>query len=86
MAKNLKITKIYEVNDIFAVAGYSLFALGIFSQFQTFAVQVIPVDSLLDVFRGLFNTSATGNIVALVVGVGAVLTEKYIRYGTIGFK
>lgn len=82
MAKN-NIKKIYEVNDVFGVIGYSLVFLGGISQFSNLEVQVIPVDSIMDVFTGLVTTDATGNLVALVLGVGAVLVEKYIKFGRI---
>ena len=81
MVKKNNISKIYEVNDLFSIVGYSLMFMGGISQFSTLAVEVIPVDSILDVVKGLFNTDATGNILSLVLGVGALLTEKYIRYG-----
>lgn len=80
MAKK-SLFKIYEVNDVFSVAGYSLVFMGGLSQFSNLTVQVIAVDSILDVFKGLLNTDATGNMVSLALGVGALLTEKYIRYG-----
>ena len=83
MAKKNSMFRIYEINDIFSVMGYSLLFMGAISQFSNLKVQVIAVDSIVDVFKGLFNTSATGNMVALTLGVGALFVEKYVRYGTI---
>jgi len=81
MVKKNNIRKMYEINDIFSVIGYSLVFMGVISQYSTLIVEVIPVDSILDVFRGLLNTSATGNLVALGLGVGALLGEKYYKFG-----
>lgn len=83
MAKVNNLKKIYEVNDIFGVVGYSLVFMGGIAQFSNLTVQVIPVDSIMDVFTGLLNTEATGNLVSLVLGTGSVLVEKYVRYGRI---
>ena len=81
MAKTNNIKKIYEVNDAFSVVGYSLVFMGILSEFSSLVVEVIPVDSILDVVTGLLNTDAIGNMVALGLGVGAVLVEKYVKFG-----
>ncbi len=83
MAKTNNIKKIYEINDIFSVMGYSLFFMGGVSQFSNLTVEVIPVDSIIDVFKGLLNTDASGNLLSLGLGVGAVLVEKYIRFGKV---
>lgn len=84
MAKN-KFTQIYEVNDVFAVMGYGLIGMSVIGWMNTqgwinLAVEVIPVDSIKDVFTGFFNFDASGNVASLVVGVIAVATEKYIKY------
>lgn len=72
--------QIYEINDLFSVVGYSLFLMGGLAQFSSLDVAVIPVNSIADVFTGLLNTDATGNIVALVGGIGILLAEKYYKY------
>ncbi len=79
--KQNNVKKIYEINDIFSVIGYSLFFMGGIAQFSNLTVAVIPVNSIADVFTGLLNTDATGNLVALALGIGAVLIEKYVRFG-----
>lgn len=87
MAKNKKsnFTKIYEVNDLFAVAGYSLVSMGLLNyavdkEWLNLTIEVIPVDSIVDVFSGLFNFDASGNIASLLIGVVAVGVEKYVKY------
>jgi hypothetical protein len=76
MAKN----RIYEINDVFSVFGYALVVgMPLASSVFGLTVEVIPVDSFMDVVKGLLSTE-TGNLVALGIGAGALLIEKYIRY------
>ena len=76
----VKKNRIYEINDIFSVFGYALVVgMPLSASVFNLAVEVIPVDSFMDVIKGLLSTS-TGNLVALGIGAGALLIEKYIRY------
>jgi hypothetical protein len=81
MAKTNNIRKMYEINDIFSVVGYSLFFMGGLSAWSSLTIEAIAVTGIWDVITGLFNTDASGNLVALGLGVVAVLGEKYYKFG-----
>jgi len=69
-----------EFNDVVALIGYYVIALTLIVQFTTQAVTPIVMDTLLDLLKSIFTTTA-GNLWAGLGAIALLGIEKYLRYG-----